>query len=103
NEPMIRLVSRGSHYTAEIARSHQIVQKGPRPCPHISELPGGVDSLALIHPAVDIVVAADDGPGEGLNRGGVIGALAARREQRFGGRRHEAEFSIITQSNYVQR
>ena len=44
--------------------------------PHVTELPGGVDGLALIHPAVNVVVAGDNRPGESLDGGDVVAALA---------------------------
>jgi hypothetical protein len=40
--------------------------------PHVPELPGSVDDLPLIHPAVDILVPGDDGPGKSLHGGDIV-------------------------------
>src|SRR5207244_135720 len=62
----------------EMVCQRQSSQELTQAFPHVTELPGGMDGLALIHPAVDILVAGDDRPREGLDRGSVIAALAAR-------------------------
>jgi len=63
-----------------------------------AELAGGADGLALIHPAVDVVVPGDGGPGEGFDPGGIVIALAARWEQRLGRRRHQAWSSVMRET-----
>ncbi len=69
--------------------------------PNVTELSDSVDGLPLIHPAVDRIVPGDDGAGEGFNPGGVVAALSARGEQRFGGRRHWAWSSVMRETDTV--